>query len=99
MHYHQMRTPCIILCVSYLTCIIVVGHSSPPALKGQVDDLCGTGQGSNALHFSGADNRYAQTVPLDVRYGAVVKFLLTFGPKMNDPVYSDCKPALSGNVM
>jgi hypothetical protein len=47
-------------------------------IAAKVDNECGTGQGNRSLHFSGADLRYAQTLPMDFSYGGVIKFQVLF---------------------
>jgi len=53
------------------------------------------GKQGHALHFSGADNRRATTLPLDVRFGGHVDFKLMMAP---DDSYDSCKQAFLGTV-
>lgn len=52
----------------------------------------------SALVFSGVQNRYAETIPLDVRYGGMVEFFLKFAPLVENELAVECKSSFSGDI-
>lgn len=60
-------------------------------------DKCGSWSGTNALRFSGKTKRWAETMPMDVRYGGYLNFRLKFAPE-GEAATEDCNSAFSGDV-
>lgn len=61
---------------------------------GQANWKCGSANGNKSLHFSGSDYRYAQTQPMNVQHGAVIKFKV--GPKSDGRQPWPIKAAATG---
>ncbi len=76
-------------------------------VNGVPGNQCGTGgeslsappipENTNALYFSGAKFRFAETVDVDIRYGGHMRFWVKFGPLVFN-TDSVCKPADHGDV-
>eukprot|EP00615_Pteridomonas_danica_P000406 CAMPEP_0114334156 /NCGR_PEP_ID=MMETSP0101-20121206/4191_1 /TAXON_ID=38822 ORGANISM="Pteridomonas danica, Strain PT" /NCGR_SAMPLE_ID=MMETSP0101 /ASSEMBLY_ACC=CAM_ASM_000211 /LENGTH=933 /DNA_ID=CAMNT_0001465329 /DNA_START=255 /DNA_END=3061 /DNA_ORIENTATION=- len=63
----------------------------------EVSNKCGGYSGSNSLRFSGSDDRWAVTAPLDLQYGGFLNFRLKFAPE-GSAATEDCNSAFIGNV-
>ncbi|CAM9525001.1 unnamed protein product [Discosporangium mesarthrocarpum] len=66
--------------------------------NGQLSAACGSPDGKDALYFSGANYREAETLDVDIRYGGKVIFQMKMGPYAADTSTVTCKPAYGGNV-
>ena len=61
---------------------------------------CGAHSGNRSLWFSLPYERWATTLPLDVRYGGVITFRMKLAPEppFGEEATNPCKPAYSGDV-